>query len=115
MHKIVQVQVIPNSPECKGYFLVVCEDGTLWSRVYKYDREGSGPATNHRWEWEQIAPPPIVHAWKEPAAQPQGYTLEQVRAAVVSATSNYRIMRGLVETIADDTCAELAKGEPCQK
>ena len=61
--KVIQLLVTPeseNSPGCyaQGCFMALCDDGTIWDRSYKFDREGDGPATNQRYEWAQIEGPP---------------------------------------------------------
>ena len=60
---VVQLVVHPDYGAVEGFFMAVCDDGTIWERTYKYDREGHGPATNARYEWDQIpGPPEAPHA-----------------------------------------------------
>src|SRR5271157_1110696 len=61
--KVIQLVVHPDaeySPGMfsQGIFIALCDDGTIWDRQLKYDRVGRGPATNYRYEWEQIQGPP---------------------------------------------------------
>ena len=64
MRKVIQLIVQPDAEYSigtysQGVFMALCDDGTIWSRDYRFDvDETSGEPCNRRYEWTQIPGPP---------------------------------------------------------
>lgn len=59
--KVIQLIKHPDHDQGPGEMLALCDDGTIWERCFKYDREGcGGPISNQRYEWDLIDGPPTL-------------------------------------------------------
>ena len=56
--KVIQILTINDTEYAQGCFMALCDDGSIWDRQLKRDREESGRYVNARFEWVLVDGPP---------------------------------------------------------